>query len=212
MVDTPKTGETANPQPLENNATQPSAPQPVVNTVDPAEVERLKKQAEQAEMRANQLANQLKKKEEAEEAAKLKQLEDKEEWKSVAEQERAKREALEQEREVEERAKVLATARQEIFKGFPTEVIEIAEETGLGLTEDTDEARAALKAKLDSINAKVVKTSTPGPNNPAAPSVVSGDRNDLIKRAKYGDREARRQVISTIPAVQEMRRLAGLSD
>lgn len=212
MEDTPKTGETANPKPLENNASQPSAPQPVVNTVDQAEVERLKKEAEQARMRANQLENELKKKKEAEEAAKLKQLEEQNEWKSVAEQERAKREALEQEREAEERAKTLSTAKQEIFKGFPAEVIEIAEETGLGLTEDTDEARAALKEKLDKINARVVKTSTPGPNNPQTPSPVAANRQELIKQAKYGNREARMKVISTIPAVQEMRRQAGFTE
>ena len=86
-------------------------------------------------MRANQLENELKKREAAEEAAKLKQLEENNEWKSVAEQNRIKLEALEAEREADERAKELAAAKQEVFKEFPAEVIELAEETGLNLSD-----------------------------------------------------------------------------
>lgn len=205
MTDTPNSETVVEPK---NDAT-PSAPQPVVNTVDTAEVERLKKEAAQAQMRANQLENELKKREAAEEAAKLKQLEENNEWKSVAEQNRIKLEALEAEREADERAKELAAAKQEVFKEFPAEVIELAEETGLNLSDVTDDAKEALKAKLEKIQSKVVTNKPVTPNNPANPAPVDADRSEKLKRMAYGDKQAREEIISSLPGVEAMRKMAG---
>lgn len=191
-----------------NDAT-PSAPQPVVNTVDTAELERLKKAAEQAQMRVNQLENEAKKREAAEEAARMKQLEENNEWKSVAEQNRIKLEALEAEREADERAKELAAAKQEVFKEFPAEVIELAEETGLSLSDVTDDAKEALKAKLEKIQSRVVTNKPVTPNNPANPAPVDADRSEKLKRMAYGDKQAREEIISSLPGVEAMRKMAG---
>ena len=206
MTDTPNSETVVESK---NDAT-PSVPAPApVNTVDTAEVERLKKEAAQAQMRANQLENELKKREAAEEAARLKQLEENNEWKSVAEQNRAKLEALEAEREAEERSKELAAAKQEVFKEFPAEVIELAEETGLSLSDVTDDAKEALKAKLEKIQSRVVTNKPVTPNNPANPAPVDADRSEKLKRMAYGDKQARQEIISSLPGVEAMRKMAG---
>ena len=194
-----------------NDAT-PSVPAPAqVNTVDTAEIERLKKAAEQAQMRVNQLENEAKKREAAEEAARLKQLEENNEWKSVAEQNKAKLEAMEAEREAEQRSKELTDARNEVFKSFPAEVIEIAEDAGLGLSDTSEEAKEAFKAKLEKISAKVVTKAPVTPNNPANPTAPDADRAEKLKRMAYGDKQARAEIISTLPGVEAMRKMAGFN-
>lgn len=211
MTDTPEKGETG-VEPSKNDASATVAPTQTVNTVDNnAEVERLKKEAEKAIIRANQLSNELKKRDEAAEAAKLKQLEENEEWKSLAEQERAKREALEAEKEAEKRQSELKTATSQVLSQFPAEVVELAEEMGLSLTDTSDEAQIAFKEKLEKVQAKVVKDAKVTPNNPQAlPTKVSDE--ELLKRMGNGDKEARHQVISNLPGVQEMRKMAGFSE
>jgi hypothetical protein len=65
MADTPSTGETVTPTAPKNDAT-PTTPQLEEKKTEDSEIETLRKAKEQAEMRANQLANQLKAKDEAE--------------------------------------------------------------------------------------------------------------------------------------------------
>ena len=208
MDDTTKPVETATPAAPSNDATPPATPP--VNAVDPAEVERLRKEAEQARMRANQLENELKKKADEEEAARLKQLEENEEWKQLAEQERIKRETLEQGLEAEKRDRELKAATSEVFSQFPKEVVEIAEEVGLALSDVDDSAKDALKAKLDKIAAKVATEAKVTPNNPAAPATAP--KEELLTRMRNGDRTARAEVIGNLESVKAMRRMAGLSD
>lgn len=206
MVDTPTNGgETINPEAPSNNATPTATPQ--VNAVDTAEVERLRKEKEQADMRIRQLENKAKKRQEAEEAARLKQLEEQNEWKTVAEQTKARLEAIEKEKEAEQRSKELSQATNSVLAEFPEAVQEIAKETGLGVTEASEEAQAAFKAKLQKIADQLPKAK-PSANNPSPQSGATP--NDLLVRMANGDREARQQVISQIPAVQEMKRMAGM--
>lgn len=205
MTDTPNSETVV----ASKNDATPSVPAPQVNTVDTAEVERLRKEAAQAVMRANQLQNALDKKTAEDDAAKLKQLEENNEWKAVAEQNRAKLEAMETEREQEQRAKELAAAKQEVFKSFPAEVIELAEETGLSLSDSTEEAKEALKAKLEKISARVVTKAPVTPNNPANPSTPDADRSEKLKRMAYGDKAARAEIIGNLPGVEAMRKMAG---
>lgn len=209
MSDTPQ-GETATTEALKNEANPTPAPQ--ANVVDPAEVERLRKAAEQAQIRANQLENELKKTREAEEAAKLKQLEENNEWKSVAEQNRAKLEALEAEREAEARSKELSSATKEVFSEYPPAVQELATELGVGLADTTDEAREALKTKLEGIKAKVGVTDKVTPNNPNNVVDPAVNREEVLTRMKYGDKQARESVISALPGVDAMRKQAGWSE
>lgn len=208
MTDTPTSGETV--VVAKNDA--PTVAPTQVNTVDPAEVERLRKAAEQAQMRVNQLENEAKKRKEADEAAKLKQLEENDEWKSLAEQTKAKLEAYESEREAEQVANQLREARNSVLKDFPAEVVEIAEETGMSLLDSSDEAKEAFKAKLEKISAKVATTAKVTPNNPANTTPPNADKQELLKRMANGDRQARTQVISEIPGVKAMRKMAGYSE
>lgn len=207
MTDTPKPGETG-VEPSKNDASATVTPP----TVSPAEIAELKKQAEQATMRANQLANQLKEREDKEAEAERKRLEENEEWKSLAEQERIKREALETEREAEKRNAELKTATSEVLSQFPAEVVELAQETGLSLTDTSDEAQTAFKEKLEKIQAKVVTGGKVTPNNPANPAPTKVSDAELLKRMGNGDPEARRQVISNLPGVQAMRKMAGFQE
>ena len=83
MSDTTPIVETVKTEAPSNNATPTATPQ--VNAVDTAEVERLRKEKEQADMRIRQLENEAKKRQEADEATRLTQLEEQNEWKTVAE-------------------------------------------------------------------------------------------------------------------------------
>ncbi len=209
MADTTPVVETATPGAPSNEVT-PVATTPVVNTTDTAEVERLKKDAEQARMRANQVENELKKFKDAQEEDQRKRLEENEEWKSLAEQEKAKREALEQEQEATTKSQELKEATTKLFSKYPAEVVELAEETGLGLSDTTDDAVAALQAKLDKIATKVVSQKPVTPNNPGSPTTATDA--ELMQRMRAGDRDARAQIIGNLPGVQEMRKMAGLSE
>lgn len=170
MADTPKEGETGtNPvkeEELKNEQANQGKPKETEVKTEDTAVEELRKKLEQQEMRANQLANKLKAKEEAEEEATRKQLEQKEEFKSLYEQEQAKREELERTIEEEKKKKSLEKVSEGIFSEYSEDVRALADEVGLTLTDDSEEAQQLLKDKLDKINSKVVKTSEPKPNNP----------------------------------------------
>lgn len=169
MEDTPNGGETANQQPLENINGQPTTPPTEVKQTEDSELEAARKRAEQAEMRANQLANQLKAEEEAKAKAKAKELEQKEEYKTLYEQEKAKREEAEREREADAQRKAVAETRQNILSDYSDEVKETAKDLGLNLDEVTEEAVAEFKGKLDKLQARVGSQRVT-PNNPGTTS------------------------------------------
>lgn len=206
MADT-TTVETATPEVVKNDVT-PVATPPSVNSNDNSEVEKLRKELEQSQMRANQLENEKKKREEADADIKRKQLEDQEQWKEVAEQEKAKREALETEKQEAETKQTLSIAEQSIFAEFSPEAIEVAQEAGLTLTEDSDEAKNTLKSKLEKIQAKVITGNTVTPNNPGN-LPETNDRAQLVQAMRNGDKQAKDKVISTLPVLDVMRAQAG---
>ena len=102
MAETP-TGETINPEALENEV-KPVAT-PVVNAPDPAELERLQKEQDKKDLRIRQLENEAAARDKAEETRKAKELESKEEFKTLYEQEKAAKEELAAEREAAEHLK-----------------------------------------------------------------------------------------------------------
>jgi chromosome segregation ATPase len=205
MADTP-TGETVTPEALSNEVTPVATP--AVNAPDQAEVERLKKEAEQATLRANQLANQLKAKEDAEAAAKAKALEEQNQFKDLYEQEKAKREAFEQEQQEAQTRAELAAQEKAIFDKFDAEVVELAKDTGLTLTslDDAD----GLTAKLEKIAAKVTSQARITPNNPAAPEAPDASKEELVKRLKVGDKAALTEALSGTNFIKAMKRNAGI--
>lgn len=208
MEVTPNTGETETPGASQTTVQTPATP--VVNAVDPAEVERLRKDKEKSDLRVRQLENEAQARKEADEEAKRKQLEENDEWKSLAEQEKAKREALEAEKEADATAKQLKEATAEVFSEFPANVVELAEEMGVGLTDGTDEDKAKLKAQLTKIAGKVVSDKKVTPNNPGGTSAPTDA--ELMQRMRAGDKTARAEVIGNLPGVQAMRKMAGYSE
>ena len=203
MDDTTKPVETANPVAPSNNATPSAAP---TANVDTAEVERLRKEAEQAKMRANQLENELKKKAEEEEAARQKQLEEQNEWKQIAEQERLKREQLEKDREEAEARQQLESTRNTILGTFSSEVQEEAKALGITLNSTDETAQADFRAKLERLSSKVSANATPSANNPTPRTITDAD---LLMRVRSGDSQAREQAIGNLQAVKTMREMSG---
>lgn len=210
MSDTP-TGETVTHS--DSKTTETAQASVKDNASDLAEEH--KKAAEQAQMRANQLENELKKIKEAEEARKAKELEEQNEWKTLAEQREAKLKEIEEQREAEQRQAELKSGTSEVFNEFSQEVVEIAKEAGMGLVDVTDEAKAELKAKLEKIQSRVVKDSTPTPNNPNTASAAS-TAEQLIEQLRYGSRqqkqEAKNSLIGSLEAVKQMKRMSGYRD
>lgn len=218
MSDTVEPAETATTAPLSNEGTP--AATPVVNAADPAEVEKARKEAEQARMRAAQLENQLKEREAADAAARQKQLEEQEEFKQLYEQLKAQIDERDAKDAELARQAELQTATQDVFKEYPAEVVELAQTAGLALSEDTDEAKAALKTKLDAFKARVGSSNAPTPNNPRPQSPEAVNRDDLVKRAHpgapspmaeaaaKGDLTPQYQYISQLSAIQRMKEIA----
>lgn len=169
MADTPP-GETVVVEDPKNNAT-PTVTPPVEKAVDP-ELEKARKEAEQATLRANQLANQLKAKEDADATAKAKELEEQNKFKDLYEQEKARREEAETAKEKSESAAAVKAKQDEIFAGYSEEVKNLATELGVTLTDTEDDTVEAFKAKLDKA-AGTIKSPKVTPNNPGNPGTSS---------------------------------------
>ena len=167
MSDTPD-GETAKTEALENKTDAPVTP-PVEEktTVDSSEVERLRKEKEQIEMERNQLRNKLQAEEEAKAEAEAKKLEEQNEYKTLFEQEKAKREAIESERQEEIRRKELSEAQATLLTEYDDDVKGLAEDAGVTLTDTSDEAVAAYKERLEKFQTRLGKQKVQ-PNNPGA--------------------------------------------
>jgi vacuolar-type H+-ATPase subunit E/Vma4 len=157
VVTDPKTNATP-------TVTQPSA-------VD-AQLEKLRKEAEQATMRANQLANQLKAKEDAEAAAKAAELAEQNKFKDLYEQEKAKRLEVETAQAEAERKSLLKEASDKLFAQYPEQVKSLAEKTGMTLTSADEDDVAAFKARLDEVST-LVKQPKVTANNPGERSTVT---------------------------------------
>lgn len=163
MADTPQ-GETVV---VDDSKTKVEAPaQPPVVKADDTAVEELRKQLEQAKMRENQLANQLKAEQEAKEAQKAKELEEQNQFKELYEQEKAKREAVETEAETKERLSAIAKAKNEVLGEYSDEVKKQVEALGLDLA-DTDEASVnSFKEKVAILDKGTASTKIGGNNQP----------------------------------------------
>lgn len=226
MADTPAPGETGTPQAPENNSGSPAPTAGITNE----EAAQLRKELEQARMRANQLENEKSARDKAAEEANRKRLEEKEEYKKLYEKSDAELKAIREREEAEARNSELATLSQDVFKDYSKEVQEIAQTAGISLTDESEVARATLKSKLDEIAKRV----TPGqvaqgnnPNNlpPADPTVdtspefapvgnefsgkggrqvtemaMAGARNDLSVAQKY---------IGRLKTIEQMRKDSG---
>lgn len=176
MADTDvTTPETATPEAPKNNATTAAPTQG--NAADPAEVERLRKEAEQARMEANMLRNKLKAEEDAKAAQQAKELEEQNQFKTLYEQEKARREQIEAERATAERAATLKAEADKLFAQYPEPVRALAEEAGMHLDDTDESAIAAFKAKLDKVNS-LVKQPKMTANNPGSSQSAGATQMD----------------------------------
>lgn len=161
------TGETPGTTDPKTNAIP--AVTPTVNTPDPA-VEELRKKAEQAEMRANQLQNQLKAKEDADAAAAAAKLVEQNEYKTLYEQTQAKLTEAQTAQAQAEKATALKVETDKLFADYPDEVRNLAKDVGLTLTDTDEDTTTAFKEKLDKISGSI-KAPKVTPNNPGNPTV-----------------------------------------
>lgn len=201
-------GETENPGASQTPATPAATPAPVQDNGSAADVERLRKEKEQAQMRINQLEKEAEARKKADEEAQQKRLEEQNEYKSLFEQEKAKREAIENERQEAETKEQKRLAEETIFAEFSQEAIEVAKEAGLALKDDSDEAKADFKQRLEKISQRVTSNAGVTPNNPGVQEQTV-DRSEQVQRMRMGDKNARDQVINSLPVLDVMRKQAG---
>lgn len=170
MADTPpaKEGETTTP------VVQPE------NKGNNEEAAQLRKELEQARMRANQLENEKQARDKAEEDARRKQLEEKEEYKTLYEKTEAELKARRDKEESDARSKELASASETILKDYPKEVQELAATAGIGLSDDSEAGKAVLKDKLEQIKSKLPNTSQVESNNGYIPPAGSPEAKQLV--------------------------------
>ena len=208
MADTPTPGETVTPGDSQTSV-QTSAPANTGNAVDPAEVERLRKEAEQARMRANQLEKEAEARKKADEEAEAKRLEEQQEYKTLAEQEAAKRKALEDEIAENQKKQELSDAKTAVTKDYSEETIKEAQELGIDLTDASEASVEAYKAKLDKLQAKTVDRPVT-PNNGGNSTTPTKSRQEILQDFVTDNREATfHEVLNTIPALQQMRAVNG---
>lgn len=204
--------ETPNPEAPSPNVTPPAAPPaqappapaPQANAVDPAEVERLRKQTEQKDLRIRQLENQEAARAKAEEEAKAKELEATSQYKTLYETEKAEREKLEADQAAKEKATQLKAEADKVFSTYSPEVRKLAETTGLSLSDSDETTVTAFKAKLDEIKTMVggakVTPNNPGSPTPRGPSVEDDD--GLIKQEISGEKFD--SLIAQMPGIASM--------
>jgi hypothetical protein len=159
----------------------------VTNNAGQSEVERLRKEAEQAKMRANQLANELEERKKAEAEAEEAKLKENEQYKTLFEQSEAKRKELEESSQAERRAAEVEAASKELSKDFSRDVLDLAATAGVTLTDVSDEAKANYTERLNGIAAKLRPGSSPvRGSNPAPPQEQTSDQSKLMTEMKVG--------------------------
>lgn len=172
MVDTP------NGDPVIPEAPSPDVKPvatPVVNAVDPAEVERLRKDKEKSDLRIRQLENEATARAKADDEAKAKDLEEQSKFKELYESEKSAKEELLTEKQTAEKQTAVKAEADKVLADFPDEVKALASDLGVALTDDSEEAIADYKTKLESAAKRVGAKVTPNnPSAPQAPGKVTG--------------------------------------
>lgn len=203
------TGATPDPvnetKPLENNATPPAPAQ--TGNAGSDEAEKLRKELEKANMRANQLQNKLDETAAEKAERERKELEENQKFKELADQERARADALEEGIKERERKASIDAATEQIFADYNEDVVELAKEAGISLTEASEEAQTALKAKLDKFADRIQSKRTPSPTNPQTSQPGNSKQqamdNYIANRGKAGEMAAFAELAKTIPSIQQ---------
>lgn len=191
--------ETVAPQPLENiNSVSPAAPEQ-----GNAELDAIRKEAEQTKMRANQLANELAEAQKKIAEAETAKLQEKEDYKTLWEQANSR---LQEQATAQEQATFkaeVAKKESEVTSQYPERVLEIAKTVGLTLDGVDEESATAFKAKLDKINDELGSSAKNRPENRGGNTDTNGvTREQAIERMRQGDRAAVNDAIETLGFVQ----------
>jgi len=181
------------------------------DVVSKADLEALQAELNKTKMSESQARNALKEKEEAEakvkaelEKLKNKKGEDDDEVKQLLEQERQKREELESRIETSEKQKKLTETQNGLFEEFPSDVVELAQETGLSLNDTSEDAVKEFRGKLEKIQEKVGNGGRIGPNNPGPGSSNQEERKTRLEQLRSRDPEQIRKAVESIPLVQTL--------
>lgn len=218
MADTVESTETAPTEPLKNDA--PAA----TSTVTPEEAAELKRQRDQAEMRARQLEKEKQDREKQDEEAARKKLAQDSEYQTLAEREKERADRLQQEIDDTNRRTTLQQAENSILSGFSSEVRDTAQDLGINLLDDDDTSKTAFTQKLESIQTRLgapaptVKGNNPPPSS--KPNTDNVEKDKDLARLRYSDNPeakgvadaAKKRVFSNLESIKEMKRSAGLQE
>ncbi len=188
---------------------------PATDNASAAEVERLRKEKEQADLRIRQLENQAAARQKADDEAKAQQLEENEQFKDLWEKERAEKETLIREREDATRRAALESATNTLLKDYSPAVQELASTAGLALTDDSETSVAELKSKLDTFASKLGSPKVVA-NNPAPSGAPVDDRSQQVKVMRMNNvptavrNSATRKAVSGLESIKAMKANAGL--
>lgn len=181
-------------------------------------LEQARKDAEKAQMRANQLQKELDRKNKADEDAEHKRLEENQEYKTLAEKYQAELEEERRTRESSEKQAEIDKGTAEILSKYPGNVKEIAATAGLSLNDTTEDAKTALATKLDEIAKRVGTTAPVTPNNPNPASPEAGtDREKAVQKMRFNNVSnkfhdtAFRGAIRNLDTVKAMKEQSGFS-
>lgn len=204
MADGTPSGETSTPE-TPKNGTQPPAPTQgnAGTSVDVGELEKLRKERDQAQMRANQLQKEKEAKDKAAADAEAKKLEEQNQFKDLYEQEKAKREGLEGSLEAEKAAKKLKDAKATVLADYPDELKSLAEDAGIEPASADEVDMNAFKAKLDKLHNAVGAKGKVGPNNPGNPGSTNQPSGDELKSA-LKDQNKFEEILSKRPGIAAM--------
>lgn len=213
MADTGTQPET-NQEPLAPEVT-PSAPAKD-NTQLSADADALKK-AQQLEMERNLLRKKIDALEKEKSERERKELEEREDYRSLAERAIAEAEALRKEKEDAEKSQAVKLATETVYSGFDAKVVEIAKTAGISATDDSEEAQAALRSKLEAIQEKVgiTKQPTPTPNNPSVQTPEGFDKVKTYERMKWDNPTIRNAAVKTavgnLESIKAMKQISGMT-
>jgi chromosome segregation ATPase len=202
MADTPTSGETVVPEAPSNTPVQTPAPTPQGNASDTAEVERLRKEVEQANLRARQLENEKLAREKADEEAEAKRLESNQEYKTLLEQERAKREDLERAEEARTQKAELDAAKADVLKDFSEDVQKQAEDLGIDLSNAEEATVTSYKEKLTKLNDSFGSNGRPTSNN-GRQTNPKYDEHEVLQAYAKGDNTAIEEAMNRIPWIAD---------
>lgn len=199
----PETGDEG--KSLENKANDNPAPITQGNATDTSDAENLRKELEKLQMERNMLRNKLDETEAEKKAREQKELEEREEYRTLYEQEKAAREAIENEAKERERKAEINAATDQIFSDYADDVVELAKEAGLSLEDASEEAQKKLKAKLDKFAAKVQSGSPTTPSNVNTSTPAATDRQAALENyiQNRRDPKAWNELVKNIPSVKQ---------